>query len=260
MNPDTVDRAAYILHTKMPEYQRHLASARRIIEREVCTTAGVAVSFGKDSGVLLHLCLEVDPCVPVLFCNRGIEGGGEVPETYPLIERWKAEYSINLHTVRPRKTLFEIYQEYENPFSPETSRIMLARVKRAITIEPMERLRKELGLTTLFMGLRAEENPDTRGKMIRYKGPAFSKVNGVRVVNPLAYWTARDIWAYTFSTGIPYHPIYDKETIRSREEIRLSTWAGVAGRAYGRFAELRNNHPELWFELVETFKEARWMA
>lgn len=260
MGPDRLDREAYILYTKMPEYQRHLATARRIIKREMHDRAGVSVSFGKDSGVLLHLCLEVNPRIPVLFCDRGVEGGGEVPETYDVIEQWKARYNINLHTVHPRMTLFEIYREYENPFSPDTSKGMLARIREVMTIEPMERLRKELGITTNFMGLRAEENPKSRGKMVKFYGPAFTKVNGVRSVNPLAYWTGRDIWAYTFSTGIPYHPVYDNETFRSREKTRLSMWAGPTDRERGRFAELRSNHPELWFKLVEMFREARWMA
>ena len=118
-------------------------------------------------------------------------------------------------------------------------------------------MQEKLGVKVVIMGLRAEENPNTRGKLARYRGALFRSPGSDQwTCNPIINWLARDVWGYIVKHDLPYHPIYDQEKFRSREEIRISNWAGVPGRTTGRFVELKYHYPDLWQALTERYPEA----
>ena len=93
--------------------QRALDLLKDVMSRD---KPAVCCSFGKDSIVITHLCLRIDPNIPVLFSDRSTKGGGELPETYELIETWKQRYNISLHIGRPDRTLFDIMDQFDDPF------------------------------------------------------------------------------------------------------------------------------------------------
>jgi len=59
----------------------------------------VSCSFGKDSMVVLHMALQVDPNIKVVFFNTGVE----FPETIRLKNRLKDEWNLNLYETTPYK-------------------------------------------------------------------------------------------------------------------------------------------------------------
>ena len=250
-------REQYRLAGKLPGFarkeQRALSLLKDVMSRG---KSAVCCSFGKDSIVITHLCLRLDPATPVLFSDRSTKGGGELPETYELIETWKQRYNISLHIGRPDRTLFDIMDQFDDPFGVDEPRA-LSQIRKHITAAPLERLQTKLGVKVVIMGLRAEENPNTRGKLAKFRGSVYySRPRDCWVCNPIIYWSAKDVWAYIVKHDLPYHPIYDQENFRTREDIRISNWAGVPGRTVGRFVELKYHYPDLWQALIERYPEA----
>jgi phosphoadenosine phosphosulfate reductase len=64
----------------------------------------VAFSGGKDSLVVLHLTLAVEPDVPVVFFDSGLE----FPETYRYLEVLRERLGLQLHGIRARHTTLDV--------------------------------------------------------------------------------------------------------------------------------------------------------
>ena len=110
------------------------------------------------------------------------------------------------------------------------------------------------------LGMRAEENPGTRGMNFRVRGATYMLKSGIRIINPIAWWSGRDVWAYIFSRGLPYNNrIYDAETHGlTRETIRNTGWLSTDGAAMrGRIAWLRHHFPDQYRRLALLFPEVR---
>jgi|CZCB01.1.fsa_nt_gi phosphoadenosine phosphosulfate reductase len=243
----------YQLHARSAAYQRRLRQAHEIVRKalEQARRPMVACSWGKDSTVTLHLVWSQKPDIEVIFCDRSTEGGGELPETYEIIEKWKRRYNLTVHRAIPEITLIDILKSM-NGFGDGDMQRTKSLVRREITIGPADRLREELGGDALFLGLRAEENPLSRGLHMRFHGPIYRKKSGLLQVCPIGWWTAKDVWAYIVDNGLPYHPIYDKTMFETREEIRQSNWAGgFVDWKNGHWSKIRYYYPELWRLIVE---------
>lgn len=253
MRKDEVD--LYRLHSRLPVFRRRLEKTREIIHDSMpqIERPYVSVSFGKDSMVLMHLLIQAVPDIPVVWSDRGEEA--ELPATYPLVDEVVRRYGINLQIIKPSMTMFEIYCRYGLPeIDDGASRIIVKEINLVMAFAEYARQNKNDGY---FQGLRASES---RGRMMMANsyGPIHHrKKDGMIVCNPLLRWTARDIWAYTVVNGLPYHPEYDNDKFKSREDIRLSNWSGLYMSRKGRMAELKYYYPDLFQRLVAEFPEVR---
>lgn len=249
------ERELYRLHSKFPAHQKRVQKSQEII-REALTQMErpyAAVSFGKDSLVLMHMVIQERPDIPIVWSDRGLEA--ELPETYALIETLKEKYHINLVVLKPEISMFEIYRRYGLPeIDDHVSRLT---VKEINLVWTFAKYTKETGSDGYFQGLRADESHG-RTMMARKYGVLFTrKRDNFLTCNPLFWWTARDVWAYIVENKIPYHPEYDNTKFRSREEIRLSNWSGLFMSRKGRMVELKSLHPDLYQRLVNEFPEVR---
>ena len=59
---------------------------------------------GKDSLVVLHLALSVEPNVPVVF----FDSGAEFPETYEFVQQIAQEWKLNFQVYAAKPSLLEI--------------------------------------------------------------------------------------------------------------------------------------------------------
>lgn len=243
----------YMLHARLPAYRKKLRKSQEVA-KEIINKANkpfVSVSWGKDSIVVAHLLWEQYPDIQMIWSDRGEEG--EYPETYDLVERWKEEFGISLLSLKPEMSMFEIYRKYGVPevTSDHTRDI----VKNINLVQTIDRYAKENNYDGRIMGLRIEESRG-RAHLGKLKGPLFySKTQQLWICNPIIYWTARDVWAYIVTNDLPYHPLYDQNQIKNREEIRLSNWSGVFDFQNGRVVELKMNHPELFEKIAKEFPE-----
>lgn len=243
----------YQLCARLPSYKKKLRKSKEVA-KEIINKAEkpfVSVSWGKDSIVVAHLLWRQNSDIQMIWSDRGEEG--EYPETYNLVEKWKEKFKINLLSLKPEMSMFEIYHKYGIPevTSDKTKDI----VKNINLVQTIDHYAKQHQYDGRIMGLRIDESRG-RAHLGKRKGPLFfSKAQQIWICNPIIYWTARDVWTYIVENDLPYHPLYDENQIKNREEIRLSNWSGVFDFQNGRVVELKMNHPELFEELAKKFPE-----
>lgn len=149
----------------------------------------VACSFGKDSSVMLHLCLKHRPDIPVRFASH--------PETRLLdnyesvINAW-IDKGINYH---------EIFCDGE-----------LIKVKHAQR-DALDAMNENWD--SFFVGIRQQESVGRRISLKKY-GMFYKLKNGRIKISPMSEWSEKDIAAYVLSNDLPTLSKYNTEGFSSR--------------------------------------------
>ena len=248
-------REMYRLHAKLPAFKKRVAKTEEIILQALDRIGNpyAAVSFGKDSMVMLHLIIQQKPDIPMVWSDRGEEA--ELPATYPFIELVKEKYGINLQVIKPEMSMFEIYRRHGLPEIDDG--VTKSIVTEINLLRTFAKYIKDNGIDGYFQGLRADES-HARLMMGACHGPIFErKKDGLTVCNPLLWWTGRDVWAYIVANDVPYHPEYDNDKFKSREDIRISNWSGLYMSRKGRMVDLKYYHPDLYQKLISEFPEVK---
>lgn len=229
------------LVAKMGAYKRHIDEARKIL-REVLPNprAYVAVSGGKDSGLALALAREVDPKIPAVW----YPSGAEFPETEENIRALSQHWRLPVLKIHPKRSILELWASDE----PEN-------FSRELIIEPAERLAAEYGLDVTIWGLRADEN-SRRARLLYSRGPDYTTQDGLRRITPLYRLSTREVWAATWETAVPISRLYDAPSYEDRNAIRTGSFAGTTYMRYGRLAQLKRTHPDLFKRFA---KSADWV-
>lgn len=196
----------------------------------------VSCSFGKDSAVLLHLCLIQQPDIPVRFLRW--EGETDCLGDYDrVVAEWQSRHPAlarSLHQVELSRQSME-----------------------ERTAERWEALRQGLEpdtalLDTVFLGLRAEESKGRR-MTLRSLGPDAILKDGLRRVCPLAWWRTDDIAACTALNQLPLLDAYAQEGFETRTTSRVPRAAhGIRGESLAR---LRQRDPNGYNQLLARFPE-----
>lgn len=197
-------------------FDEKLASSKELIEHyinEFNGRAAVACSFGKDSTVVLHLALQVDPNILVAFQNTGVE----YPETLAFKDRLKNEWNLNLFEQKPEKTFWQCVKEYGLPHlrwwsgnRPKGVKSGTPRCCYWLKEKPGYNFYEERGIKAVFMGLTWDESYQRRFWIIRMGMSYQMKTRDLRKIYPIAYWTTEDVWRYIRENNLPYNAIYDK--------------------------------------------------
>ena len=202
----------------------------------------LAFSGGKDSTCCLALVRAQRPETPAIY----ISAECEYPEQALFL--WSTPACHWFPAAEPFVQVLARYNLAQDTVETATM--------QAMVWEPVPRLLHHYGFDGMCYGLRMEENPRTRGRHLRRRGPVFrSQRYGVLVCAPLMDWTYNDVWAYIVSHALPYCGTYDKLWEAPPEEQRLSYWAGETKRRYGRYVWLKRNYLPLWHQLVAAIPE-----
>jgi len=165
--------------------------AKELIEQTLKTYKRVAVacSFGKDSMVVLHLCLEVNPRFQVFSIMTPFK----FRETYLYKAKMEALWRLNIKTYCENKIPDEFYDLYLTNPDACCNRYKVEQTKKAI---------KELNLDAWITGLRRTEGRTrTNYDFVEEKG-------GLIKVNPILDFTELDVWRYIAVNEIPINPLY----------------------------------------------------
>lgn len=247
-----VEEIALAMHTRLPVYQKMLDKARGCIEFTygLCRDPYVAFSAGKDSAVMLHQVLSVNPRAVVRILT-----GGETRLLHKNIDQvlnwWKENFpemdfqEINVdHVFAPGWETATFYEQYQT-FQGEWEKY----------------LHSAGDWDGVFIGLRSEESRFRRAWLRqRMEGHAVRQylsggIKGVYRSCPLADWREVDVAAYVVSNQIPLLSGYEK-SFSARTKTRIG---GRAMIQYGQLAELRERDPEGYKKLIARFPEiARW--
>lgn len=225
-----IDKAEYLLRSKLDAYQQLQAELMRTLSRELDESSYVSFSAGKDSSVIAHACHAVYPGIPILMSDGGcpvrwMEYEREMWLQYAAAQGW------NLHlfpwdkfsTIRTGGTVKQYQQRSHNAMF------------RDLTAWAHER-----GYIRNVMGLRAEES---RTRRISFA--VHGCVNHKRIC-PLADWRTADVWTYIISHGLPWLSIYDYVGPDARNGL-----IGRSGVEQGRHVYLKLYYPEVYRQARE---------
>lgn len=169
--------------------REHLEHAQR---------ASVTSSFQAEDVVVLHMALQIQPRIPVLF----LETGYHFPETLAYRDRIAAEWDLNLINVEPEITVAEQESRFGilNQTAPD----------RCCGLRKVEPLFRALGsYTTWVTGLRREQSK-TRANLQPHEFFTLPTGHILAKLSPLAEWTSRDVWQYAEQHSIPLLSLYDQ--------------------------------------------------
>jgi len=169
----------------------------------------ISTNFRPYEAVLLHMAVQVQPDIPVLWVDHGYN----TPGTYRCAEATIEKLGLNVHLYIPKRTsahrdtLFGgiptlDQQELHDAFTEE------------VKLEPFRRGMSELNPSVWLTALRKVQNPNRETMDVFGKTP-----DGVLKVSPVLSWTDEDMQAYIDKHDLPNEFNYYDPTkvLESRE-------------------------------------------
>jgi len=213
-------------------------------------------SWGKDSVVLVDLACEAWVTPSVLYLRS--------PASLPGVDAVIAAHrsGLDYHEIQRANSLTAYIEWVRSVGLPhDRTPSEHAQAVASIKSDPAEAWMQEYGYDVLVLGMRADEG-NKRTWTLGKRGPIYQRAGGRWVANPLAWWSARDVWAHIAHRGLVYHrQLYDAETHgRTRETLRNTGWLSTDGAARGDVIWLRHHFPEQYRLLATEFPEIRTYA
>jgi len=172
----------------------------------------VSFSGGKNSLVVLHLVLQFDKNVKVLFANTT----NEFPETVKYVHWLAKEWKLNFYEVRPEMTWIQVINKYGFPHQ-DRYKHREPKCCYILKTKPCGKWIEENGIDLAFTGITGWESY-TRRLSIYKMGCYYSTryVGGYRLkhriwkCNPICFWRNEDVLRYIRLNNLPVNPAYEK--------------------------------------------------
>jgi phosphoadenosine phosphosulfate reductase len=204
-------------------------------------------SFGSESAVLLHMASEIDPAIPVLFLDTGMQFGQTLDYRKQLVAR------LGLTDVRDLRPAFK-----------DLAAIDPSGMLWKTDTDACCNLRKVVPLDTALEGFDAWITGRKRFQAItRASLPVVEEAGRLVKVNPLANWTKAELDTYVAEHDLPPHPLVAQgfpsigcwpctKPVEEGHDAREGRWAGSEKTECGihtpTAAEL--NAPQAPFEAI----------
>ncbi|EKV02886.1 phosphoadenylylsulfate reductase (thioredoxin) [Leptolyngbya sp. PCC 7375] len=167
---------------------------------------------------------ELKAEIPVIF----LDTLHLFPETLATAEQAQSLYNLKLHTYKTAANRGEFIALYGDRLWEKD----VNRFHDLTKVKPMEQAFDELSVQAWITGRRRDQSA-TRKTM-----PFLERDQAGRIkINPLANWTHKDLWQYTFAHGILYNPLHDQgytsigdqpltTKVQADEDERAGRWRG----------------------------------
>jgi len=164
----------------------------RIIAENLATarTPCITSSFQAECVVLVHMFLEIEPRIPVLFLDTVHHFAQTYTYRDELAERWQLNL-VNLRAAEPTPGLWQT-----------DTQACCALHKVGPLFSALEEY------DVWFTGLRRDQSP-SRANLAEVEPFRLPTGKTLRKVSPLAGWTTKDVWAYAKAHDIPLLPLYE---------------------------------------------------
>ncbi|MCB1936548.1 MAG: phosphoadenosine phosphosulfate reductase family protein [Nitrosomonas sp.] len=156
--------------------------------------AVVSTNFRPYEAVILHLCVQVKPDIPVLWADHGYNR----PATYRFAEKLREQLKLNLKIFLPKMSAAHRDAIY-GPVPGIDDEAELQKFSALMKLEPFERGMKELAPAIWITALRKVQNPNRATMDIVTEDQNL----GVIKVSPVFYWTDADMENYLKLNGLP---------------------------------------------------------
>lgn len=222
MTPDQIAQTNFELRGK---------SALDIVKWAVARARGraiVSTNFRPYEAVILHLCTQVQPDIPVLWVDHGYNR----PATYRHAEHLRRLLRLNIKACVPKITA--AHYDVIHGGAPEPTPENEDRIKAfsaVMKLEPFQRGMKELAPSVWITALRKVQNPNRAGLDIVSEDANF----GTLKVSPVFDWSDAEMEAYLRQHGLPNEwDYFDPAKADEKRECGLhAAWGGKAAAAAG---------------------------
>jgi phosphoadenosine phosphosulfate reductase len=181
--------------------------------------AVVSTNFRPYEAVILHLCVQAQPDIPVLWVDHGYNR----PATYRQAAHLRTLLTLNLRAYLPRITAAHRDAIY-GPIPTTDDEAGLKEFSALMKLEPFQRGMKELAPRVWLTALRKVQNPHRAGLDIVSSDPNF----GTLKVSPVFYLTDADLEAYLTQNHLPNEwDYFDPAKVDEKRECGLhAAWGG----------------------------------
>ncbi len=177
--------------------QLRARSPEDIVRWAVAQAAGRAVvstNFRPFEAVLLDLCTQVQPDIPVLWVDHGFNR----PATYRHAEQLKRLLKLNLKSFLPHLSAAH-WEAVHGPVPGPEDEAALKEFSATMKLEPFQRGMRELRPSVWLTALRKVQNPSRAGLDIVTHDTNF----GTLKVSPVFYWSDWDMEHYLAEHELP---------------------------------------------------------
>lgn len=183
--------------------------------------AVVSTNFRPYEAVLLHLCVQVQPDIPVLWVDHGYNR----PATYRHAEALRARLKLNLKSYLPRLSAAH-RDAIHGPVPSTDDEAGLKQFSALMKLEPFQRGMRDLAPTVWFTALRQIQNPNRAGLDIVSADGNFNTLK----VSPVFHWSDADMEAYLKQHNLPNEwDYFDPAKADEKRECGLhAAWGGQA--------------------------------
>jgi phosphoadenosine phosphosulfate reductase len=215
MTPDQITTANATLRNR---------SAPEIVRWTMAQAKGhaiVSTNFRPYEAVVLHLCVQAQPDIPVLWVDHGYNR----PATYRHAEQLRRQLKLNLKPYLPRMTPAH-RDAVHGPIPTTGQEAQLKQFSAVMKLEPFQRGMKELAPTVWITALRKEQNPNRAGLDIVSADRNFGSLK----VSPVFYWSDADMENYLEQHDLPVEwDYFDPTKADEKRECGLhAAWGGEA--------------------------------
>lgn len=181
----------------------------------------VSTNFRPFEAVVLHLCVQEDPQIPVLWVDHGYNR----PATYLHAEELRKRLRLNLKPYLPRITAAH-RDAIHGPVPDPTDEAGLKRFSTLMKLEPFERGMRELAPLIWITALRKVQNPGRAELDIVSADTNF----GTLKVSPVFHWSDAEMEAYLGQHQLPNEwDYFDPAKADEKRECGLhASWGGRA--------------------------------
>ena len=182
-------------------------------------------SLGAEDQVLTDMMMKIMPCAKVFTLDTG-----RLPkETYDVICETMKKYDMKYTVYFPKTAEVE---KMESEDGPNLFYESVDKRKQCCSVRKIKPLKRALsGLSVWITGLRKEQSI-TRAEVNIVE---WDETFGIIKVNPLVFWTEKQVWDYIKSEKVPYNKLHDKgfpsigcapctRAVKEGEDIRAGRW------------------------------------
>jgi phosphoadenosine phosphosulfate reductase len=181
--------------------------------------AVVSTNFRPYEAVILHLCAQAQPDIPVLWVDHGYNR----PATYKHAEQLRSLLKLNLKVSLPRITAAHRDAVW-GPVPDMDNEAGLKQFSALMKLEPFQRGMTELAPKVWITALRKVQNPNRAGLDIVSPDSNF----GTLKVSPVFYLSDADMEAYLEEHNLPNEwDYFDPAKADDKRECGLhAAWGG----------------------------------
>jgi phosphoadenosine phosphosulfate reductase len=162
---------------------------------EFAPDIALATGFGAEGCVLVSILSAISPGMRIFYLDTDLL----FPETYALRDQLEARYGVQFERRATSLSVSDQAAQYgERLWEREPD--LCCRLRK---VEPLREMLK--GMRAWVTAIRRDQSP-TRARISMVER---DETFGLVKINPLAAWSARDVWNYIAKHDVPYNALHD---------------------------------------------------